>query len=72
MQTSGIELRSEEEQKREAERQLKYIEEAREIAAELSRQLGRPLVSHIKSFGCQMHAKRTIDRYCRPRGACVL
>ena len=55
----GIELRSEEEQAREAERQLKFIEEARELTKELSDRLGRPLFSHITSFGCQMYAKFT-------------
>ena len=50
-----IELRSEEEQTREAERQLEYIEEARKIVSEISEKLGRPLFSHTKTFGCEMN-----------------
>lgn len=55
----GIELRSEEEQIKEAERQLKFIEEVRVIVEEMSKEIGRPLFSHITSFGCQMNAKCT-------------
>ena len=57
MENYKIELRSEEEQKIEAERQLRYIEEARELVSEISEKLGRPLYSICVTFGCQMNAR---------------
>ena len=57
MEKYKIELKSEEEQQAEAARQLKFIEEAREIVMEISAEIGRPLFSHTKTFGCQMNAR---------------
>ena len=48
-------LRSEEEQRAEAERQLRYIDEIRELVGEISENLGRPLYSCVVTFGCQMN-----------------
>ncbi len=50
-------LRSEEEQRAEAERQLRYIDEIRELVGEISENLGRPLYSCVVTFGCQMNAR---------------
>ena len=55
MEKYKIELKSEEEQQAEAARQLKFIEEAREIVMEISAEIGRPLISYIKTFGCQIN-----------------
>lgn len=55
MEKYKIELKSEEEQQAEAARQLKFIEEARKIVMEISSEIGRPLFSHTKTFGCQMN-----------------
>ena len=55
MEKYKIELKSEEEQQAEAARQLKFIEEVREIVMEISAEIGRPLISYIRTFGCQMN-----------------
>jgi tRNA-2-methylthio-N6-dimethylallyladenosine synthase len=52
-----INLKSEEEQRAEAERQLRYIDEIRELVSEISENLGRPLYSCVVTFGCQMNAR---------------
>ncbi|MDO4804815.1 MAG: tRNA (N6-isopentenyl adenosine(37)-C2)-methylthiotransferase MiaB [Lachnospiraceae bacterium] len=53
----GIQLRSDEEQNGEAARQMEFVDEARGLVAELSEQMGRQLISHITTFGCQMNAR---------------
>lgn len=54
-----LNLKSEEEQRAEAERQLRYIDEIRELVSDISENLGRPLYSCVVTFGCQMNAKCT-------------
>ena len=41
----------------EPERQYYYIAKARKYVKELSEKLGRPLFSHVTTFGCQMNAR---------------
>ena len=52
-----LNLKSEEEQRAEAERQLRYIDEIRELVSDISENLGRPLYSCVVTFGCQMNAR---------------
>lgn len=40
----------------EPERQYYFIEKARQYVAAMSKKLGRPLFSHVATFGCQMNA----------------
>lgn len=42
---------------REPERQYYYMAKLREIVRQKSQELGRPLFSTIKTFGCQMNLK---------------
>ena len=44
-------------QMKETDKQLQYIGEARELIALISEKLGRPLLSCIVTFGCQMNAR---------------
>lgn len=53
-------LKSEEEQRIEAERQLEFIEEARKIVGSISEKLGRPLFSVAETFGCEMNPETVI------------
>ena len=57
MENYRIDIRSEEEQMREAERQNLFIEEARGMVRDISSRIGRPLISCITTFGCQMNAR---------------
>lgn len=57
MENYRIDIRSEEEQLREAERQNLFIEEARGMVRDISSRIGRPLISCITTFGCQMNAR---------------
>lgn len=57
MENYRIDIRSEEEQLREAERQNLFIEEARGMVLDISSRIGRPLISCITTFGCQMNAR---------------
>lgn len=57
MENYRIDIRSEEEQMREAERQNLFIEEARGMVRDISGRIGRPLISCITTFGCQMNAR---------------
>ncbi|MDF2588386.1 MAG: tRNA-i(6)A37 thiotransferase enzyme MiaB [Anaerocolumna sp.] len=41
----------------EAQRQLQFVDELKEIYQKKSDELGRPLTYHIATFGCQMNAK---------------
>ena len=43
--------------KGEALLQKEYTEKVRELVAERSKRLGRPLYAHISTFGCQMNAR---------------
>lgn len=40
----------------EADKQHKYMEQAKAYVGDLSSQLGRPLTYHVTTFGCQMNA----------------
>ena len=42
---------------KETDKQLQYIGEARELITLISERLGRPLLSCIITFGCQMNAR---------------
>ena len=55
MEKYKIELRSDEEQQKEAKRQMDFIAEIRKEVEVIEKQIGRPLFSHIKTFGCQMN-----------------
>ena len=44
----------------EPQRQYYFIKKLRNLVREKSKELGRPLVSTIKTFGCQMHLKSEI------------
>ena len=44
-------------QMKETDKQLQYIGKARELIALISEKLGRPLLSCIVTFGCQMNAR---------------
>ena len=50
-------IKNEEAQKEAASRQLEFIEEARILVEKISKNIGRPLISHIETFGCQMNAR---------------
>ena len=41
----------------EPERQFYFIEEAKRIVLDLSQKAGRPLTSHVTTFGCQMNER---------------
>lgn len=41
----------------EPERQYWFIKKAQQLVKEKSKELGRPLFSHIETFGCQMNAR---------------
>ena len=41
----------------ESERQYWFIKKAQQLVKEKSKELGRPLFSHIETFGCQMNAR---------------
>ena len=51
------EYRIDADQMKETDKQLQYIGEARELIALISEKLGRPLLSCIVTFGCQMNAR---------------
>lgn len=51
MEKYKIELRSDEEQQKEAKRQMDFIAEIRKEVEAIEKQIGRPLFSHIKTFG---------------------
>ena len=55
MEKYKIELRSDEEQQKEAKRQMDFIGEIRKEVEAIEKEIGRPLFSHIKTFGCQMN-----------------
>ena len=55
MEKYKIELRSDEDQMKEAKRQMDFIGEIRKEVEKIEKQIGRPLFSHIKTFGCQMN-----------------
>ena len=55
MEKYKIELRSDEEQQKEAKRQMDFIAEIRKEGEAIEKEIGRPLFSHIKTFGCQMN-----------------
>ena len=55
MEKYKIELRSDEEQQKEAKRQMDFIAEIRKEVEAIEKQIGRPFFSHIKTFGCQMN-----------------
>lgn len=48
-------IKNEEAQKAAAARQLEFIEKARVLVENISKNIGRPLFSHIETFGCQMN-----------------
>jgi len=45
---------------REPQRQYYFIKKLRTLIKKKSEELGRPLFSTIKTFGCQMHLKSEI------------
>ena len=55
MEKYKVELRNDEDQMKEAKRQMDFIGEIRKEVEKIEKQIGRPLFSHIKTFGCQMH-----------------
>lgn len=55
MEKYKVELRNDEEQQKEAKRQMDFIGEIRKEVEKIEKQIGRPLFSHIKTFGCQMN-----------------
>ena len=55
MEKYKVELRNDEDQIKEAKRQMDFIGEIRKEVEKIEKQIGRPLFSHIKTFGCQMN-----------------
>lgn len=55
MEKYKVELRNDEDQMKEAKRQMDFIGEIRKEVEKIEKQIGRPLFSHIKTFGCQMN-----------------
>lgn len=43
-------------------RQYYYIEKAKQLVREKSRELGRPLSSAVVTFGCQMNTEVEIEK----------
>lgn len=55
MEKYKVELKNDEDQMKEAKRQMDFIGEIRKEVEKIEKQIGRPLFSHIKTFGCQMN-----------------
>ena len=51
----NYDIKNEEEQRAAAARQSEFIEEAKALVDKISKNIGRPLISHIETFGCQMN-----------------
>ena len=50
-----MDIKNQEAQKAAAARQLEFIEEAKVLVEKITKNIGRPLFSHIETFGCQMN-----------------
>ena len=46
----------------ETKRQFEYIEKAKEIVEELSKEAGHQLTCNVTTFGCQMNFKTVIEK----------